>query len=84
MSEVGGLAYRFSGVQSSSQEQSSLGNYNREILARRWGGGDSAVVSRKWLIILGAEEGGSLRAMVLMSGWDVLGVEEGKGGEEAR
>ena len=30
MSEVGGLAYRFSGVQSSSQEQSSLGNYNRE------------------------------------------------------
>ena len=30
MSEVGGLAYRFSGVQSSSQEQSSWGNYNRE------------------------------------------------------
>ena len=30
MSEVSGLAYRFSGVQSSSQEQSSLGNYNRE------------------------------------------------------
>ena len=29
MSEVGGLAYRFSGVQSSSQEQSSWGNYNR-------------------------------------------------------
>ena len=30
MSEVGGLAYRFSGVQSSSQEQLSWGNYNRE------------------------------------------------------
>ena len=30
MSEVGGLAYRFSGVQTSSQEQSSWGNYNRE------------------------------------------------------
>ena len=30
MSEVGGLAYRFSRVQSSSQEQSSLGNHNRE------------------------------------------------------
>ena len=30
MSEVGGLAYRLSGVQSSSQEQSSWGNYNRE------------------------------------------------------
>ena len=30
MSEVGRLAYRFSGVQSSSQEQSSWGNYNRE------------------------------------------------------
>ena len=30
MSEVGGLAYRFSGVQSSSQEQSSWCNYNRE------------------------------------------------------
>ena len=32
MSEAGGLAYsyRFSGVQSSSQEQSSLGNYNRQ------------------------------------------------------
>ena len=30
MSEVGGLAYRFSGFQSSSQEQSSLGNYSRE------------------------------------------------------
>ena len=30
MNEVGGLAYRFSGVQSSSQEQSSWGNYNRE------------------------------------------------------
>ena len=30
MSEAGGLAYRFSGVQSSSQEHSSLGNYNRE------------------------------------------------------
>ena len=28
--EVGGLAYRFLGVHSSSQEQSSLGNYNRE------------------------------------------------------
>ena len=30
MSEVGGFAYRFTGVQSSSQEESSLGNYNRE------------------------------------------------------
>ena len=30
MSEDDGLAYRFSGVQSSSQEQSSGGNYNRE------------------------------------------------------
>ena len=30
MSEVGWLAYRFSGVQSSSQKQSSWGNYNRE------------------------------------------------------
>ena len=30
MSEVSGLAYRFSGVQSSSQEQSSWGNYNKE------------------------------------------------------
>ena len=30
MSEVGGLVYRFSGVQSSSQEQSSGGSYNRE------------------------------------------------------
>ena len=30
MSEVGGLAYRFSGVQVSSQEQSSWGNDNRE------------------------------------------------------
>ena len=30
MSEVGGLAYRFSGVQSSSQEQSSRDDYNRE------------------------------------------------------
>ena len=30
MSEVGGLACRFSEVQSSSQEQSSCDNYNRE------------------------------------------------------
>ena len=30
MSEVGGLAYRFSGVQLSCQEQSNCGNYNRE------------------------------------------------------
>ena len=30
MSEFGGLAYRFSGVQSSSQERSSGGNYIRE------------------------------------------------------
>ena len=30
MSEVGGLANRFSGVQPSSQEQSSRDNYNRE------------------------------------------------------
>ena len=29
-SEVGGLAYRFSGVQSSIKKQSSWGNYNRE------------------------------------------------------
>ena len=38
MSEVGGLAYRFSGVQSSSQEQSSWGNYNREkrVLLYPW------------------------------------------------
>ena len=34
MSVVGGLAYRFSGIQSSSQEQSSLGNYNREKTVR--------------------------------------------------
>ena len=30
MNEVGGLAYRFLGVHSNSQEQSSLGNYSRE------------------------------------------------------
>ena len=30
MSEVGELSYRFSGVWSSSQEQSSWGNYNRK------------------------------------------------------
>ena len=30
MSEVGGLAYRFSEVQSSGKEQSSGSNYNRE------------------------------------------------------
>ena len=30
MSEVGGLVFRFPGVQSSSPKQSSSGNYNRE------------------------------------------------------
>ena len=43
MSEVGGLAYRFSGVQSNGQEQSSLDNYNREkrvwtVSVNQWAG----------------------------------------------
>ena len=41
MSEVGGFAFRFSGVRSSSQEQLSWGNYNREkrvctVSVNRW------------------------------------------------
>ena len=43
MSEVGGLAYRFSGFQSSSQEQSSRGNYNREIKIHSSGGKPSTL-----------------------------------------